>query len=832
MPKRLIHSVASKFKVAEFDELKGNTLSYVYPENPSPVIKSHQREDIAELCLPDGGHKRSSDCIYILLTAERNVPLYGFAYFRNRESAAEKRGAKQLAILVISTSPYFDRFKPFLSVAVEEYLDHHQSKAIVHQLYGALEKSYRRTRRLAVSRHKSYDSLDLVLQSSDDDIEGTQDESDSRPPAPMIAKQKARPASARLALRGRPSSYDPKSTFGAARDAEPTNFMTHSSVSVQDSNGSEAAGSGSDNDMGGSSGGDDDAREDAHSETGSQAAAPVDDLVNRNSVCYAKLKSDTQGRGVQNHLGLLSSSCTYTMHLWGRMFVMQPLSRLQSNEFGGVSLKEVVLKFRVQTMALWSALVGLRRVLVCGPESQASTVGGLVLATPLLLGPLGALIIPNLVPYATLANVDPLTKHSSYVCGTTNGLFATKEDWYDLVIDPNDGKLVMSSTSPMDRNLLKVQGGDLAFITRILDGIENGKREEDWVRFEFSTFTQDFLDSVREVELERQTRKLKEEGASTASSASLSPVHGHSASDASSLATMGLLDGIADVEGSRSRLRSVSMWRQKTKTSFLKRKGPRSASEKLAKTFAGSPLWLRYRWIQLNPESYTSSRKHLSRVHVVTVLADPLHAAKLEPKPSVALENQNVLQKREIQDDEDEERQAELPLLKPETKWPSQLEDEEEEGNGGDDDVDSNVDEDTGHETSENPQERQQKRKSRLQQARTAPMVPLRRSPSSQDQAYRSWSANRRSLNSEEYGSDDEDEVDDEDPSGASKWVLLKGRWQRVTVLMQEDIALKVFRKSDWVEAFTEGGERFWHNLKSGESTWEQPPRTVSTIVA
>lgn len=914
-------------------------MSYVYPQDATPAIVSHRHEDIAELCLPDGGHKRSSDCIFILLTAEHNIPLYGFAYFRNRSSAEEKRGAKQLALLVVATSPYFDRFRPFLTVAIEEYLDCNQSKTVIHQLYGALEKSYRRTRRLAAARHKSYDSADLILESSDEeDAHEVTTQPRTRPPSAQYSVCRRSTASiiSRVDLEsltfGEPiEDYDEELTsIGGEALVDGLNagnrlsLNSHATAQMLET----------------------------HSEIDHDEILPssqeafddgiIENGVRRNSIYFGKLSKVQNGRHL-DHLGVLSSSCTYTMHLWGRMFVMQPLITLRSNEFGGISLKEVVLKFRVQTMALWTALISLRRILVCGPESQAESVGSLVLATPLLLGPLGALIIPNLIPYATLANVEPVTTHSSYVCGTTNGLFATKEDWYDIVVDPKTGKTMVSNTSTIDRNLLKVQGGDLAFINRVLDGIENGKRDEDWVRFEFATYTQDFLDSVREIELERQAKRSKEEGSTRAL-----PVHGHSASDASSTLST---EAMHESDSSRLRLRSVQLWRSKPKSSFLKRsKTAKTASDKLARTFAGSPLWLRYRWMQLNPESYSTTRKHLSRIHVVSAIDTvsnglppqlpkrpkgwttgpqrpvpaatspqakspkatsthpevPKHAQKTRTNPAKALASV-VVSRKSKHKAEHSRTSPHVPVIQINMKdvakacisqrdnmrASKQLRAEHSptdghfgsQGSGKSQGIFSDFGDPTNGSTMDDfgsSSGRSFSSEESIQAARdrTAAYVAQQLHPEDGmvppppdvDNKWRTamtpegkiylWHVDTKETKwapSEEPDTNHlppqrcmnnsipriqketfhhsynerlsyQIDVDDDDGAGASKWVMLKGRWQRVTVLMQEDVGLKTLRKSDWVEAYTESGEKFWHNLRTGISQWDFPGNTTASV--
>ena len=115
----ILHSVA----VAEFDELKGNTLSQVYPEDATPRIASHTPAQIAELCLPDGAHRVPRDVSYMLLRGEDGEALYAVSSFRNVADTMQKRGARQFALVIVATVPRFDLFEMILSQACVRSFD-------------------------------------------------------------------------------------------------------------------------------------------------------------------------------------------------------------------------------------------------------------------------------------------------------------------------------------------------------------------------------------------------------------------------------------------------------------------------------------------------------------------------------------------------------------------------------------------------------------------------------------------------------------------------------------------------------------------------------------
>jgi hypothetical protein len=609
MLRKLLHSVV----LVEFDELKGNTLSYTYPASARPAVESHTAEDLAELCLPDGGHKHESDSVYMLLTGAGDVPLYGLACFRNRKDSKEKRGARQLALLIIARRPYFDRFRPLLTVAVDEILERSESKSVIIALYKALELSYRRGWRLAELRRRCLDSGALGAGRG---VAGAEDASDDGGSAAssLVGSQ----------ARGRRDSTSSSASRGSAASRGggsgscSCSYASHASRASVCNSQSRAGGSRSCDSS--SHACDAEAAEEAFvslgphvcgsngtgpvspQRTATAAAAEQEEEedaaiedeedspiveAGKGSIYFGKLSAV---RVDENQL-LLGSSCTYTMQLLGRVFVMQPLAPLAPGEFGGASLSDLVRRFRVQTMVLWAGLVSLKRILFfCGgggPEAKAETVGNMVLASPLLVGPLGSLIVPQLVPYVTLADVEQVSKHRSYVCGTTNGIFATKKDWYDVLADPSSGKIALEN---WDRSTLKVAGADLAFIQRVMDGIEQGKRGEDWVRSEFASFTHEFLDQVRVLEVERSNKRARQVADSAGSGAGSALGPGPDA--------------------------AVSLWKL-TSAAFNKHKAAKAASERIAQTFAGSSLWLRFRWLRLNPKSYGLAGRLESRIHEI-----------------------------------------------------------------------------------------------------------------------------------------------------------------------------------------------------------------------
>jgi hypothetical protein len=97
-----------------FDENRGNTLLAASRTGKRYSVTSHTDAELAEICLPDGGHVREQDAISIILSTSAEAILYGYACFRNAKNASEKRGARQASLLIISDYTGMDVFRPIL----------------------------------------------------------------------------------------------------------------------------------------------------------------------------------------------------------------------------------------------------------------------------------------------------------------------------------------------------------------------------------------------------------------------------------------------------------------------------------------------------------------------------------------------------------------------------------------------------------------------------------------------------------------------------------------------------------------------------------------------
>jgi hypothetical protein len=121
-----LHNLVYCVCIAEFDILKGNTLSYIYPperdiqtEYSIPDESVPYSVNLADMCLPDGAHVYEEDQTYMFLpvkgTRMRNIleltegqnTVYGLVLFRNKRDSTVKRGAIQKSIVLLASQPYF-----------------------------------------------------------------------------------------------------------------------------------------------------------------------------------------------------------------------------------------------------------------------------------------------------------------------------------------------------------------------------------------------------------------------------------------------------------------------------------------------------------------------------------------------------------------------------------------------------------------------------------------------------------------------------------------------------------------------------------------------------
>jgi hypothetical protein len=135
--KNIVHCVC----IAEFDILKGNTLSHTYPPHLdiNAQLNAENGDDtaasnVADLCLPDGSHVFEEDATYLFLPVlpqqmqqleldEGQEIIYGIVFFRNKKDPTAKRGAVQKSIVLLTSKPIFATAEPVLRTALNRIMD-------------------------------------------------------------------------------------------------------------------------------------------------------------------------------------------------------------------------------------------------------------------------------------------------------------------------------------------------------------------------------------------------------------------------------------------------------------------------------------------------------------------------------------------------------------------------------------------------------------------------------------------------------------------------------------------------------------------------------------
>eukprot|EP00003_Mantamonas_plastica_P017787 TRINITY_DN2935_c0_g1_i1.p1 TRINITY_DN2935_c0_g1~~TRINITY_DN2935_c0_g1_i1.p1 ORF type:complete len:539 (-),score=148.40 TRINITY_DN2935_c0_g1_i1:389-2005(-) len=102
------------------------------------------------------------------------------------------------------------------------------------------------------------------------------------------------------------------------------------------------------------------------------------------------------------------------------------------------------------------------------------------------------------VQYVCLTDIEPVLR-KTHISGTTNMLFETKTDWYDVVGSFTTGAVVHQSN-------IKISGQDRNHIKNVLSGVEDNKGEL-WAREQFRIYTEKFLKSVENEKLKGQQKK-------------------------------------------------------------------------------------------------------------------------------------------------------------------------------------------------------------------------------------------------------------------------------------------------------------------------------------
>ena len=128
------------------------------------------------------------------------------------------------------------------------------------------------------------------------------------------------------------------------------------------------------------------------------------------------------------------------------------IANMKPDEFGSASLKELVQRFGVDTMYLWYTMLLRQRILFSG--QPAHLVGECCLACPLLVAPLHG-FARTISPYVALTDISPLERQH-YICGITNSIMETHTHRYDMMASFSTGIVRKSNAklSAMDKEFI------------------------------------------------------------------------------------------------------------------------------------------------------------------------------------------------------------------------------------------------------------------------------------------------------------------------------------------------------------------------------------------
>eukprot|EP00299_Pterocystis_sp_00344_P016540 c8294_g1_i3.p1 GENE.c8294_g1_i3~~c8294_g1_i3.p1 ORF type:complete len:817 (-),score=204.76 c8294_g1_i3:255-2705(-) len=191
-----------------------------------------------------------------------------------------------------------------------------------------------------------------------------------------------------------------------------------------------------------------------------------------------------------------------TLTIWNKSHTLT-LRQLQEDEFGSISLMKLVELFQTDTMLLWYSLLRQERILFSG--SPAVAVGNFCLAAPLLVAPIRG-FTANICPYFPLVllnrpELDIYTTKSGCIFGATNPIFEQMSHMYDVLA------MFSSSVCVIHNAGIKVSSVDKDFIRCVLSGIHD-RKGENWVRQQFRSYTEKFLERVASNHLSDHQRKL------------------------------------------------------------------------------------------------------------------------------------------------------------------------------------------------------------------------------------------------------------------------------------------------------------------------------------
>ena len=164
----------------------------------------------------------------------------------------------------------------------------------------------------------------------------------------------------------------------------------------------------------------------------------------------------------------------------------------QQQELADTSVSDLLRRFKSGVLCLFNALLHRKRVLFLGHAQPAEVVCLAVLSSPLLVSPPLEDVLERCYPYTTLNNLDFL-ETEGFIAGSTNPIFESHPEWWDVLCDIDTGKVVVSGTGPNGRRCAteppRLSDSDEELYEQASTGME-ARYSEHWLRSIFQEHAQ------------------------------------------------------------------------------------------------------------------------------------------------------------------------------------------------------------------------------------------------------------------------------------------------------------------------------------------------------
>ena len=165
---------------------------------------------------------------------------------------------------------------------------------------------------------------------------------------------------------------------------------------------------------------------------------------------------------------------------------------LQPQELVDTSVTDLLRRFKSGIICAFHALLNKQRILFLGHAQPAEVVCLAVLSSPLLVSPPCDGVLERCFPYTTLNNLDFL-ETEGFIAGSTNPIFESHPEWWDVLCDIDTGKVVVSGVGPNGRKCAleppRLSELDEELYEQVSTGLE-ARYSEYWLRACFQEHAQ------------------------------------------------------------------------------------------------------------------------------------------------------------------------------------------------------------------------------------------------------------------------------------------------------------------------------------------------------